>query len=438
MKNNEAHPLETFYEEGLQQLSMGLAEDFISKNKDSDCKKQRRILEHIKIKNLMAAGSYILCLAQIKRVRAEYGDHISLLCEQAVLYYLTSQFSLWQQAVFQIDEILPTIENHLSQASLAKTWLLQAKFYEEMGYVRYSLELLNRAEKHARNELFLRVRNNKLRLIALYPISNEFDQLYLETKQSVNAELGFNTHAETMHALILAECQRYSDLALNSALQRLKNLELAEQDTSLIIFDLCVLFIKKNNPLSKDLINKLYQVSPQNEFESNLKKLILHDKIQENTWLNLLEKMPLGNFLTLCPFIEQQLDKDEKETFHQFYDSVYKTLPRREQKNWERTSAIETIPWNLDLGNKKVKINDKEVSFSSRKTLFQFLELMSFHKDLSLEMVVKNLYDSEYNDTYFHRIRRLVKRINDEFETLAFPKVLSCDKENVRLLTPYR
>ncbi|MNL52232.1 hypothetical protein D3C87_1753890 [compost metagenome] len=83
----------------------------------------------------------------------------------------------------------------------------------------------------------------------------------------------------------------------------------------------------------------------------------------------------------------------------------------------------------------KLVINDRfHLNLASKKKIYELLSHLSSQKSMSLEELTKKIYEAEYNESYFHRLRRLAKRFNDEVLAVGAPALLEVKDGQISLL----
>jgi hypothetical protein len=438
--NIEINIHEEFYRDGLEALSAGIFDLFEAKYKTTNDKKAQRILNHLKIKSLMATGEFKEAINKTKKTRLQFGDHIGLVCDLASLYYLTNQYSLWGQCLEELEAILSANQGALATESYAKSILLLAKFQEEQGAISKAYSSLQMLGGKTFDSLKLRIHANLLRLDAFYKISNNVSTYYYEIKQSLNSDLGYNTSPEIAHALILGELDIFGIEELEKNLLKLSKSDMLQDDLLLIMIDMALLLSQRDLAVPIWLSDKLKNFSSSNLFEQKLIDYMTNNPNFSEDWIQWPTQMPLGNFFQLSKLLEKRLTSTQNKTLQKQLILLTKQLPVADQKYWRRFSSDQNdsrLTINHQQDDRSIKIEDISISLKNKKILFEVLVLVSREKKVMLSSISKNIFHSEFNESYYHRIRRLVKRINDEFEAKLLPPPISCDKNHLLLCKKY-
>lgn len=425
---------EVFYQLGLLSLSQGNLSAFEKENKEDASIIKIRILEHLKIKQLMAENKFSQAMILINNLRLQLGEHISLYCDLASIAYALGNYSVWNQTVTEIQNILPEIKLKLSPDSLTRTQLLLAKFFEEQGLIYKSYDTLVDAVDLAPTILKPRVQANLVRLLSLHQISNDLTTYYKELKQFASGEFEFNTYPEILHSLALAEAKLFGPETLSNAVFKTHSLE--QMDKSLVIYDLVQLSILSKYKFPQGLILP----HPSNFYERCLNKVI-DNNLESNEWLEWASLMPLGNYFVLCKPLSNTLDSNQKPVFQKQLNLLLKSLPLVEQRYWQgliNIASNEVIKYNIDENLRTFCTDGININLKQKKILFTLLKTTIETPKISLENATRKLFFCEYNESYYHRLRRLVKRLNDEFNKQGLPQPLSIEAEHILLSSTYK
>lgn len=432
-------PFEVFYQRGLLSLAEGTFSEFVKSN-SSPTNVQKRIVAHLEIKKLMSEVNYQKTLIALGEARANFGEHISLLCDEACIYYLQNNFSVWAEKVDKIERRLVQVEKQLSHESLTKTVMLLAKFFEGLGHIRKAFRYLQKAEKISQGVLKIRVRANIVRLLSVHPISTFLSQYYVNLKQYAESETEFNSYAEFQHALILGETRLFGVNSITEGFVRLMSEgKINYEDSNLILYDVLQILMTTNADIPEPIKRYVAESIPKTYYEGCLKELILSNNTKG--WINWASNMPLGEYFLLCSTVDRKLEnsKPEHKTFRAQLELLLKSLPLAERRYWKSQPNVssaekaEKLRLQIDPKSKSVSVNGTKISFASRGALHKLLNYMVLVKRASLEDVTRELFAAEFNESYYHRLRRLVKRINDEFTSRFLAPPLKCSRSELEI-----
>jgi len=100
-------------------------------------------------------------------------------------------------------------------------------------------------------------------------------------------------------------------------------------------------------------------------------------------------------------------------------------------------SVQNDVEIQLILQEKKVRVNDREIDFSKRKSLYQILNFMSEHPTCHFSQLTEAVWKTPYNTSFNHRIRMAIQRINEILSSeLNGIRLLKTDQEHVVLQKP--
>ena len=95
-------------------------------------------------------------------------------------------------------------------------------------------------------------------------------------------------------------------------------------------------------------------------------------------------------------------------------------------------SISDTIEIQLLVNEKKLRVNEREVDFSKRKSLFQILSYISEHPTCHFAELTEAVWKTPYNSSFNHRIRMAIQRINEILASeLNGIRLLKTDQEHV-------
>lgn len=106
---------------------------------------------------------------------------------------------------------------------------------------------------------------------------------------------------------------------------------------------------------------------------------------------------------------------------------IVTSLHTDERKIYEKwlVSITDTVEIELLTNEKKLRVNEREVDFSKRKSLYQILSYLSEHPTCHFSELTEAVWKTPYNTSFNHRIRMAIQRINE---------ILASDLNGIRLL----
>jgi hypothetical protein len=86
-----------------------------------------------------------------------------------------------------------------------------------------------------------------------------------------------------------------------------------------------------------------------------------------------------------------------------------------------------------------VRYSGKKLDWRRQKQRSRALLILCGKRKISLPDFVQKLWDSPYNESYYHRARMLIQRINAELGALTgVPKAIECGKAEIRVADSVR
>ncbi|MBE8221624.1 MAG: hypothetical protein HAW60_02730 [Bdellovibrionales bacterium] len=345
----------------------------------------------------------------------DFGPHVGLLCDLSSCYYMTNEFSRWKNSISTLIKEFIKAEQSLSEISILHTIIKLGNFYEELAQPNMALEFYEKAKNLNPSPLILsslarcRVFLNQSRKIIA--------PLYTETINTLQKE-NYNTSAEIDHNLILVEA---SLIGFSSAIKRLeiiKKEKHRQSDFHLILYDLYELALIKKEDENMSLLQDWVQKSnPTSNFEKYLKNY-------HSSQLSLIDTIELEKQLSLANFLQilaLEINKNPKNLeiktkLQLLIDGLPTPARLMYLKKWELIIGQQTL--YLDLHKKTIANEQNKISLHSKKLIFLSIKLLCKENTCSKEQFVKKIYGAEYNNSYHHRIRELVKRINLELSSI--------------------
>ncbi|MFS4461031.1 hypothetical protein [Bdellovibrio sp. HCB2-146] len=424
----------------MKRLTEGQLELFLfEREKEAVSHSEKRVLVHLRIKEMLQKGEYYSAIEAIQLCFHEKGEHLGLWCDLAACYYLTQQYGLWALTLQKIENLLREFQKQISDVSLTKTRMMLAKFFEETGDLQKSLSYWMECLEGSDIELILRARINIVRLLALYPLGPELTTYYRDLKPALRSKLAPTLEIEILHALSLAEVSLLGPATWSQLKELIDRYEIGKEDQALLYFDICDLIMRTGEALPESLVHALAQLTPVGPYEACLKNLALKTRVDQVPWLSLATEMPVGNFLRLASLALTMnlVSNEEAVVLKRQIELTLLGFTPKDRQVWQgllpsTSSHLLSAVLTEDM---KLVINDRfHLNLTSKKKIYELLSHLSSQKSMSLEELTEKIYEAEYNESYFHRLRRLAKRFNDEVLAVGAPALLEVKDGQINLL----
>lgn len=403
-----------------------------------------RLEQHRLGREQMRTGDFAAALTVFQAALQNYGPHVGLLSDLACSYYLLGRSEDYLLTTQILRQEFLTAQPLLSVRSCVQTALVLAKLLEEQGDVEESLRLLVASLDKCQNdgELKLKIQVQLLRLRSFLGIPSELASLHQVCLQSRVQTSDLEIELE--HGLMLAELQLFGTL---SGLQRILDLQLQHELISADLRLLAIDFIEHSLWASTSLssLNLVFlQNLPEGDFDA-FERAVFHcfrypEQPLDLGQLNALARQvpPLGLLrlyaltLKLHPQHAQSLELKRKFLF------LLQNLPAdsrtRLLQKWSLQPAQRKLELVFELRQQTLRAHDRELSLKPSSFGGRCLQLLSRRREVPLDEFVRTLFDSDFNLSYYDRVRMALQRFNRELSALTgLPKTLLLQKSQVLL-----
>jgi len=437
----QAHPLDTLFRNGLKSLEQSRLEEFLLiESEKAISKAERRVLVHLQVKGLFNQGRYHESIELIRQCFSENGEHLGLWCDLATAYYLSGQYGLWATTLLQIEDVILPLQDSVSSESLLRTQTMSAKFFEETGDLHKAVQYSKQTLEKSRDPVWiLRSKVNMVRLLAMYPLSAELSYYYRDLRTALSGEHSAHLEVELLHAVILAEVSLFGAKMWAQAQTLLSQYQIPQEDLALLVFDVFELALRQGQELPAELKAWLSKVNPQCLYEEIIMEIVQEQELSRD-WIEVAARLPQGQYLRLATLVlqRQRLSGEGAMTLVRQLELTLMGYNGKDQKVWMSFYAQQVdkseilMSWQDDS---KLVINDNvHINLSSKKMILKLLRQLEAQPQMAFTDLTEKIYGVEYNESYFHRLRRLVKRFNDDVLALGAPALLEIKDGQVHLL----
>ncbi len=422
---------------------------------------QSRMIEHYQGKILMRQEKYYLAKRQLAKARQVWGDHIGLIGDMAMCAFLNGQVADWEYHVREMAMILKLTGDRLCLDSFVRSSVLLAKFHEELGEIVNAERILAAAHNRTSSndlsiemEHFFSLQNlalaNLLRINALFFSEAKIATLYSQVMRSEprNHEL----QVEVEHSLLLVEMRLIGRKAALQRLVRIWPQLIHSDDRRLLAWEYLEYALRHAWPLEE--CQFLYDPAswlPSTVTERDLLTLCrrkLKTPESQLQKLNCLTAIVAGctvgeglRFIAVLCALKRQGEKileHDDDLISQSRDLLLRGLDSSTKQLWSRhfEGHIDATSLRLSLNSKNYRFSylQSEVSLKRSPTLFLFAAQFVEQKEIPLAELSQNLWNSEFNESFYHRFRMQVGRLNDILEKLTgIQNLFSISKDSVKI-----
>lgn len=399
---------------------------------DIEDERGKRYIAHLYSKIKLSDGKYSEGIKIINESQSLHGEYIGMLADKATMLYMSGDYLRWKKCVDLFEDKLKSVKRNLSNQSLVNNYVLLAKFKEELGEVTKALAIYKQLEStidHLDDD-YAMVLAQLVRLKAEWSSNTDLTKLYGELF-NLNKNLHHKSYQiEVTHSLFIAELYIFGEEAAWPRFEEIKK-ELDEYDYSLFIVDYISYCMKQE----KKVQNKLFKLLDMNDMFVKSLYNINNGMTVDVSLLS--HSLTVHSYLTLMALLVKK--SSEKGSIHRLFLLLTSNFSSGDSKLWhslisEKISPTENLVFSKS--QKVLSLDDKEISLSRKKNIYEILCLFSSEaRSISLEQVVTELWDVEYNESYYHRLRVAIKRFNKEVCTAFVGKeIFSITAKEISLI----
>jgi hypothetical protein len=374
---------------------------------------------HLKAYGLMQKEQFSSALVELKKTVTDFGPHVSLLADLASCYYMVGDYLNYRETTKLLLNEYNSSKDILSARTLSEVTLGLGKLLEEMGQVAPAIALFQNYPTLQTDQFEAwqkRIRSQLLRLLCFLRQGSQIADLYVACEQMQDRD-GHN-ELEIQHALMLADFELFGFEAAFHRLQTIRS-KLPVFIERLYVFDLLFECLRRGQ-------GQIFQAS----YFQNLLYLEcdgyeqalwdLWSELQNETpvtelTMNRSEGMsPMGacRYLYLLQMLSQNssLAQSARQKFH----LILRTFDTESRNAILKFWPIENSTQVLRLGADQMMIEDgKTVSLKKQKNLINLLSLFQTESTCTVESAIAQLFETQYDELSFNRLRNAVSRAND-------------------------
>ncbi len=423
---------------------------------------QSRMHAHFHGKVLMRLERFHSAKQHLAKTRQKWGDHIGIVADMAMCAYLSGQFADWEYHVREMAMIFNLTANQLSADSFVRSGVLLAKFHEELGEIvkaetllRKAYDRMNTIDSSSQLEHFQRMQShilaNLLRISALFFSESRVAPLYrqLLLYQSSDPEI----YLEVEHSLLLVEMRILGQTAALARLQKLWPQIVHSDDRRLIAWEYLEYSLRRGWPLKESdflLAPENWQAATVSERDLlAICRFRLAESNEQAPQLHNLTKVLAScsvagglRYLAVLYALRRQgqfLPGLNDEDISQSKLLLLRGMDSSSQKIWSRhfEGQIDEESINIKINRKEFRIFylQNEIHLKRKASLFALLCEFIEKREIPLADLSLLMGNSSYNESYYHRFRMQVGRLNSILEELTgVQKILHVTKDSIQIL----
>lgn len=381
---------------------------------------QRSILRkkgHEGAKKLMSKGDFSQASQALLETYIDHGPHVGLLCDLAASFYVIEnhdQYSHFRGVLFNEYE---TQREFLSYESRFKTALFIGKLHEDEGRITDALnsydEALGSASSLSQQQL---AEVQILRLKSYFNITG-LEVLYRHCLRHSQGHT--ESIIELEHGLILAEIRLFGlSIAHERLGQLLSSHSLNPSDLNLVIFDFLEEAMLCGQLETYSRLIESVSMEQIDYFERHLYALLKGEVVSISAINQVAGKMSFANLIRLHLLVSV-VGKGSRE-FERRAEYLLNSLNQKDQKfyisKFREAGVGQGSLVIYDVRDSTMYYSERNLKF--KEGSFQDLCFQAFmgRSKMPIEEFVSIVFSCEWNETYYHRVRMGLTRLN---QTLA-------------------
>jgi hypothetical protein len=395
-----------------------------------------RIEYYAKAKIALVNGDFKLALQIIEDILDRYGEHISLFADRATCYYFLEDVPSWLTAVQLYELKLTEISPLLSLESEWRSWLILAKFKEELGDIRCALNIYFRllGNSSVTNSVVITL-TQIVRLMSQWQIRTDLPEYYQKLLSVEVSVLSISKRTELLHALALAEAELFG---FNLGILRYNKFiemtieEANVEDQKLFLYDFIEISLRQNHSIDRELLSTMGRFPMSSYYETCLKDLVPQRNERKFCDYSSAKLFPAQRLKLLYLVLLRRGHSlgDLMGEYIKLYVFLLELLPADSRILWLKKiqelnlSDKQQAPvWQ----NGQLTMGPDVLSLRNRKVLKQMLDLLYEKPEWDLELVAKKMGYSCCDEYFYQRVRiagmRLNSLIQKKFGILKFVQV---------------
>ena len=399
----------------------------------NDSENLEQAIAHMKQGQFNAALGILLNEIQYKK------DSLQILLNIASCYYMVNDYIKYKHYTLELMNQYETTVKSGTTQDLRSPLLALVRLLEELGEIALCYRLLKEhCPSEIKDRLECKLLAQKLRLNASFPVHTEIAELY-QCCDFLNIKTD-TTYIDLQGALLLADWTLFGAPTASLRIEHfLKQSSTLDHDRRLLVFDHIfeALKVSKTESLNLNLLDHFVYLNVD-PFEQVIWDLFLIDKGQS-------PNKPIDSFRTegLSPMgaikihylllqrantVEAALQIRKKLTF--LISSLSFPTQTLFSKNW----TIQQEKIEIEIKDESAVIEGREYSLKKSPSIRALFEELSNENKGSTEQLIQKIWQNEFDENSFSRLRVLVTRGNAFLKkTTGLTGSISLSKHQIQL-----
>jgi hypothetical protein len=407
----------------------------------------KRFQNHLIGKILFFRANYEQAIKVYISACNDFGPHVRLLCDLVGAFLLLGNFKEAEVWLEKLEQELDLCKEILNSENLSRVYIYLVKVNEE--FCRFDkcyalLETLKniKSQTHYWKHLAL---VSELRLHAHLGNKSYLPVLYREVSLLNHDRIRFQMEKE--HALCLAEAQLFGISKINLRVERYLAEVQIPDDKILMLTELVDWCLNEDHKIPL-LFECFLKLDPQDAFEKAL-QILVHASIKKNIYdsnicgqvLSLIDHCsPLGKMrlLYLMAFLARNIQANEiRDEIGNRWKLLVNSYPPACQKYFDKKWTKLNLNTKIRAKISAVRcltVEGKTYRLPKNPLLLWLLRKTMETKQLSVESIVQSYWQSDFNESYFFRLKTATLRFNRELQiALKGENIFQLTKQHLEL-----
>lgn len=406
---------------------------------------EKRKSEHLSAKEFIFNGDNQKALAILLTAMDKYGPHVGLLSDIATCYYYMGDMWSFKQTLVQLNHEFQHAQELLNRENLIRTLIFIGKGLEEQNqlafavtYYERALKLIKPLETDMQARCLSQLVRIKSYLQQTQKLSEHYQHLTLLKPSYEDLEI------EVQHSLMVCEIILLGPETASVRFDKIfSQYTLHNFNERLVAFDYLEEILRVNTTHAQMRINRIksIQLGPEDRFEA----LMLRILNKENPSIIMGFLNQLSHLISPCAHLrllfllihscDQKVIKTElKKKLLFLLDQADPDTKHLLTKKWDINLSSDWIELTLSTAQQSISFNNESKSFSKSQNSFEILLLLSKDNELDLDVIIKKIWNAEFDTSYYHRLRIQINRLNKELQLLCgIPHSSNSTKDQLKI-----
>jgi hypothetical protein len=400
---------------------------------------ERRFEAHLRGKIHFFCAEYSQAISIYTSAIRDYGPHLRLMADIVGAYLLEGRFIEAKVWLEKLEAEMECCSKYIGTENLARVSIYLVKVNEEFCRFDKCFSILESLEHFGVENCYWKHLGyvSQLRLHALLGNLSYLPPLYREVSLLNHERPRFQIEKE--HALCLADAKTFGVGQIRLRIERYLTDAQIPDDRILMLTELVEWCLSENYEIPL-LFESFLNLAPKDSFESALQLLVLahlnHTKGMDSKTVSSLLRLtdqcsPLGQMRLLSLIAHKAIDPSVREEIWNRWKLFSKGYPPSCQKYFDKR-------WSqLNLSTKytvqvttaeTLNVDGREFAIPRNPLFLWLVQNGNSQTPLFTEDIIRIYWKSEYNESYFFRLKTAILRFNRKLQN-AFKG------ENIFILT---